>query len=1088
MEDKVFLNGAAVHLDFIVGCDVEIGVISYFDRSVTAVRAFGAGLSVTMSDLSVEDTRFRCGNGREFDVYVQPVTYGKEKFYHALAINKEIGQKMLLVSDKEQEVYDFLMKNFELPLMNNWKNELYSYLSSNQELVDRTLLYRGQLSQTVTIPIRGKDVPIVQLRMIQSFVSSESLANAVQELFQQKRICITNEPQRQLSFDSMDSYFKEYGHTLVENLEKDIVPLRKLDGEAHDFTLKSKRMYPQQLAQLNGDVALLEHGKFAILNHGMGTGKTLSAGGICESFFVRKWLRSHPKAELKDAYTTSDAVRYRNIIMCPGHLVEKWAEEIRSEVPYATVTILRDFSQLLEIRKRGIERTRREYYVLSKDFCKLSYQSIPTPTKRRYGFIKKKQCASCGNEYNIAGHTCPYCGSREYELKPSLNKAEGMVCPHCNSILVPYKFLTVKDNGEFPVLDHMDFLGQNNKNSNCYYCEELLWKPYVANIGGKKEPLWQRATHYANKTHKGTKTVWVHKNYMHEYFQEIGEAPLSIMDGKTHQGVRKYAPAEFIKRYLRGFFDIAIFDEVQDLKGGFTGQGHAMHALIKASKKQLALTGTIAGGYANHLFYTLFRLDPGRMKRKGYNYNDEQKFSDVYGKVEREFEYSDEGNYRVSCKGKQIGQPKTKPGISPLIFMDFLLDRTTFLDLSDMSKYLPKLKEYVVSVPATSDVETEMMHSYKRVIDGLREASRKKESGGFALLSQMLQFSLSYPDKPYGVPDILSPTNGSCVVSPDSYSVLSQVDEFESLSSKEKKVIEIVRSEQAENRNVFIYAEYTGSPTTCVTYRLKEIIERHCKLKGKVAILESTSPSASEREAWMRKMASKGIRVFITNPRCVATGLDFCFKENGIAYNYPTLIFYQMGYSLFTIWQASRRHYRLNQTKECRTYYMAWSATAQEAVISMIAEKQAATSAIQGKFSTEGLAAMANGTDDRLKLAQALSNLDSITGNGLQEMFDVLSADDSDGNYGNYKQMILLKELLGDVKVDGSFDSFQTGQYDLFDMIELLAVNEKKPDTEKPVQTKIIKAEYEETPEAPVVVRMVSGGGKRVVTGQFSLF
>lgn len=52
----------------------------------------------------------------------------------------------------------------------------------------------------------------------------------------------------------------------------------------HDFTVKGKRLYPQQIAQVNGDVALLENHRYAIINSGMGTGKTLMASCVAESF------------------------------------------------------------------------------------------------------------------------------------------------------------------------------------------------------------------------------------------------------------------------------------------------------------------------------------------------------------------------------------------------------------------------------------------------------------------------------------------------------------------------------------------------------------------------------------------------------------------------------------------------------------------------------------------------------------------------------------------------------------------------------------------------------------------------------------
>lgn len=316
----------------------------------------------------------------------------------------------------------------------------------------------------------------------------------------------------------------------------------------------------------------------------------------------------------------------------------------------------------------------------------------------------------------------------------------------------------------------------------------------------------------------------------------------------------------------------------------------------------------------------------------------------------------------------------------------------------------------------------------------------------------MLQFSLSYPDKPFGVSPIKSPRTGATICEPKNFNGFMDIDSKDNLLSKEKKLIEIVNSELAEGRNCFVYAEYTGSPETCITGRLQAVLEKYCDLEGKVAVLESSSPKACDREAWIHKMAAKGVKVFITNPKCTETGLDFCFKENGKTYNYPTIIFYQLGYSLFSIWQASRRHYRLNQTKECRTYYLAWAGTIQQTVISLIAEKQAATSAIQGRFSAEGLSAMANGTDARMKLAQSLSENDTTSVNELQEMFDVLADTSSaDTTYDGYKPMQLFEEIVGTTVIDNNrtFDEIRMEEIDkmfamdLFDLNNFMTVSQE---------------------------------------------
>jgi len=48
-----------------------------------------------------------------------------------------------------------------------------------------------------------------------------------------------------------------------------------------------------------------------------------------------------------------------------------------------------------------------------------------------------------------------------------------------------------------------------------------------------------------------------------------------------------------------------------------------------------------------------------------------------------------------------------------------------------------------------------------------------------------------------------------------------------------------------------------------------------------------------EREGWIRDTVKSGTDVVIANPKRVQTGLDL--------YDFPTLVFYQTGYSIFTL-------------------------------------------------------------------------------------------------------------------------------------------------------------------------------------------
>ena len=122
---------------------------------------------------------------------------------------------------------------------------------------------------------------------------------------------------------------------------------------------------------------------------------------------------------------------------------------------------------------------------------------------------------------------------------------------------------------------------------------------------------------------------------------------------------------------------------------------------------------------------------------------------------------------------------------------------------------------------------------------------------------------------------------------------------------------------------------------------------------------------------------------------------------------------------------------------------MGYRRTVQEAVIQIVAEKSSATAAISGKFSTEGLASMANGVDVKVKLAQAMASMDKSSGNRLQEMFDVNAAGTNGGNeLDGYKPMLLYAELIAGTKeaFDKAVNEMDKDEFDsMFHFIDYMA-------------------------------------------------
>ena len=97
----------------------------------------------------------------------------------------------------------------------------------------------------------------------------------------------------------------------------------------------------------------------------------------------------------------------------------------------------------------------------------------------------------------------------------------------------------------------------------------------------------------------------------------------------------------------------------------------------------------------------------------------------------------------------------------------------------------------------------------------------------------------------------------------------------------------------------------------------------------------------------------------------IETGLDLL--------DFTTIIYYQMGYNLYTMRQASRRSWRLSQNKDVEVYFLYYKGTIQEQALSLMATKLQAAMAIEGKFSEEGLNALSNNEDIFTQIASSVT-------------------------------------------------------------------------------------------------------------------
>lgn len=171
-------------------------------------------------------------------------------------------------------------------------------------------------------------------------------------------------------------------------------------------------------------------------------------------------------------------------------------------------------------------------------------------------------------------------------------------------------------------------------------------------------------------------------------------------------------------------------------------------------------------------------------------------------------------------------------------------------------------------------------------------------------------------------------------------------------------MLEIIQAELRAGRRCHVYAVYTRKRD--VTRRLESILTR----EGiRVAVLTASVPT-EKREAWIEKKLREGVQVTISHPKIIETGLDLL--------SHPSLIFYESGYSLHTLRQASRRSWRIGQRQPVRVYYLHYEDTMQTACLRLMGKKLLVSLAMEGKFVGEGLQALGEGEDMLTAMAREL--------------------------------------------------------------------------------------------------------------------
>jgi hypothetical protein len=160
----------------------------------------------------------------------------------------------------------------------------------------------------------------------------------------------------------------------------------------------------------------------------------------------------------------------------------------------------------------------------------------------------------------------------------------------------------------------------------------------------------------------------------------------------------RWAPARVIQKKLNPFFKYLIIDEVHEPKSDESARSMACSKLIGAVDHVLALTKTIIGGYAHHLYPLRMRITPASLRAEAFEWGSHEAFAKIYGRIDTivtTTEKDDSVNVtgrttsmRNAKSGSTTTRTQIKPGVMPTMFARHMLGTSIFITVEELAKSL----------------------------------------------------------------------------------------------------------------------------------------------------------------------------------------------------------------------------------------------------------------------------------------------------------------------------------------------------------------------------------------------------------------
>jgi hypothetical protein len=283
-------------------------------------------------------------------------------------------------------------------------------------------------------------------------------------------------------------YLRHFGPVLAERILKTYPPLQSTkDPIAPSLTRLLRKALPAQAVAITGTAKYLRNAKSARIVAECGAGKTYMALGTI-----------HVLAESRPTTT---------LVMCPSHIVHKWAREVLLTIPRARTFLIEDM-------RNGGDPGRPH------GVCEV---------KLRNGKIIYE-----GKKLSLA--EMRRLGRREWKKR----------------FTAPTFFITGKDKGKLS-----------------YFWEHVYLKAKSGpNLGGVVNPDSGMAV-LDSEMEKLTALDFDEKTKVSEILTapREGKTRFSALWQADRKRIQRMAPIEYIGRFMSGWFDFAIADELHQLAG-----------------------------------------------------------------------------------------------------------------------------------------------------------------------------------------------------------------------------------------------------------------------------------------------------------------------------------------------------------------------------------------------------------------------------------------------------------------------------------------------------------------------------------------